>query len=80
MVVFLATDVFVASGDDGRGLFELDLVELGVEVPTPSGTSDSHAVPVRHRAAARVLIHEVVVLLGSLGYPLRPLGDITQRS
>jgi hypothetical protein len=31
MVVFLATDVFVASGDDGRGFFELDLVELGVE-------------------------------------------------
>jgi hypothetical protein len=35
---------------------------------------------VRLRAAARVLIHEVVALLGSLGYPPRPLGDITQRS
>jgi hypothetical protein len=38
-------------------------------LPTPSGTSDSHTVPVRLRAAARVLIHEVVALLSSLGYP-----------
>jgi hypothetical protein len=37
-------------------------------LPTPSGTSNSHAVPERYRAAARVLIHEVVALLGSLGY------------
>ena len=38
-------------------------------LPTPSGTSNSHAVPERLRAAARVLIHEVVALPGSLGYP-----------
>ena len=38
-------------------------------LPTPSGTSNSHAVRVRLGAAARVLIHEVVALLGSLGYP-----------
>jgi hypothetical protein len=34
----------------------------------------------RLRAAARVLIHEVVALLGSLEYPLSSLGDITQRN
>jgi hypothetical protein len=49
-------------------------------LPTPSGTSNSHVVPVRLRVAARVLIHEAVALLGSLGYPLTTLGDITQRS
>jgi hypothetical protein len=31
MVVGLATDVFVAIGDNGRGLVDLDLVELGIQ-------------------------------------------------
>ena len=38
-------------------------------LPTPGGTSNAHAVRVRLGAAARVLIHEVVALPGSLGYP-----------
>lgn len=31
MIVGLATDVFVALGDNGRWFFKLNLVELGVE-------------------------------------------------
>ena len=31
MIVGLATDVFVALGDNGRWFFRLDLVELGIE-------------------------------------------------